>query len=54
VDRLVRRPLRARDARRSAPLVAKVREAIERLEELRTALISAAETGKIDVRDAAA
>ena len=36
-------------------LVAKVREAIERLKELRTALISAAVTGKIDVwEDAAA
>ena len=34
-------------------LVAKVREAIERLKELRTALISAAVTGKIDVRGAA-
>ena len=32
-------------------LIAKVREAIERLEELRTALIFAAVTGKIDVRD---
>jgi type I restriction enzyme S subunit len=31
-------------------LMAKVREAIERLKELRTALISAAVTGKIDVR----
>jgi type I restriction enzyme S subunit len=31
-------------------LVAKVREAVERLKELRTALISAAVTGKIDVR----
>ncbi|HXF66129.1 MAG TPA: hypothetical protein VNK67_05455, partial [Burkholderiales bacterium] len=35
-------------------LVAKVREAIERLKELRTALISAAVTGKIDVREEAA
>jgi type I restriction enzyme S subunit len=34
-------------------LVARVREAIERLKELRTALISAAVTGKIDVRDTA-
>ena len=34
-------------------LIAKVREAIERLKELRTALISAAVTGKIDVREAA-
>ena len=32
-------------------LIAKVREAIERLKELRTALISAAVTGKIDVRE---
>ena len=35
-------------------LVAKVGEAIDRLNELRTALISAAVTGKIDVRQAAA
>lgn len=35
-------------------LVAKVREAIERLKELRSALISAAVTGKIDVRGEAA
>ena len=35
-------------------LVAKVRGAIDRLKELRTALISAAVTGKIDVREAAA
>jgi restriction endonuclease S subunit len=34
-------------------LIAKVREAIERLQEYRTALISAAVTGKIDVRQAA-
>jgi type I restriction enzyme S subunit len=32
-------------------LVAKVREAIDRLKELRTALISAAVTGKIAVRE---
>ncbi len=32
-------------------LVAKVREAIDRLKELRTALVSAAVTGKIDVRE---
>jgi len=32
-------------------LIAKVREAIERLKELRTALISAAVTGNIDVRE---
>jgi type I restriction enzyme S subunit len=35
-------------------LVAKVRHAIDRLKELRTALISAAVTGKIDVREEAA
>jgi type I restriction enzyme S subunit len=35
-------------------LIAKVRDAIERLKELRTALISAAVTGKIDVRNASA
>lgn len=35
-------------------LIAKVREAIARLQELRTALISAAVTGKIDVREEAA
>ncbi len=35
-------------------LVAKVRDAIARLRELRTALISAAVTGKIDVREGAA
>ena len=34
-------------------LMAKVREAIDRLKELRTALITAAVTGKIDVREAA-
>ena len=34
-------------------LMAKVQEAIDRLKELRTALISAAVTGKIDVREAA-
>ncbi len=33
-------------------LIAKVREAIDRLQEFRTALISAAVTGKIDVREA--
>ncbi len=32
-------------------LIARVREAIDRLKELRTALISAAVTGKIDVRE---
>ena len=34
-------------------LIAKVREAGDRLKELRTALISAAVTGKIDVREEA-
>ena len=32
-------------------LIARVRDAITRLKELRTALISAAVTGKIDVRE---
>ena len=40
-----------RETARIDALVAKVREAIERLKELRTALISAAVTGKIDVRE---
>ena len=35
-------------------LVGKIQEAVERLQELRTALISAAVTGKIDVREEAA
>ena len=35
-------------------LVAKIETAIERLQEYRTALITAAVTGKIDVREAAA
>ena len=39
---------------KSDALVAKIHEAIDRLKELRTALISAAVTGKIDVREAAA
>ena len=39
-----------RETTRLDALVAKVRDAIERLKELRTALISAAVTGKIDVR----
>ena len=38
--------------RRTDRLIAKVHEAIERLSELRTGLISAAVTGKIDVREA--
>ncbi len=36
---------------RDTAIVAKACEAIERLKELRTALISAAVTGKIDVRE---
>jgi type I restriction enzyme S subunit len=40
-----------RETSRIDALVAKVREAIDRLKELRTALISAAVTGKIDVRE---
>jgi type I restriction enzyme, S subunit len=43
-----------RETTRIDALVEKVREAIERLKELRTALISAAVTGKIDVREEAA
>jgi len=43
-----------RETARLDALIAKVREAIERLKELRTALISAAVTGKIDVRGEAA
>jgi type I restriction enzyme S subunit len=39
-----------RETARIDALVAKVRDAIEHLKELRTALISAAVTGKIDVR----
>jgi len=39
-----------RETARIDVLIAKVRDAIERLKELRTALISAAVTGKIDVR----
>jgi len=40
-----------RETGRIDALIAKVRDAIERLKELRTALISAAVTGKIDVRE---
>lgn len=40
-----------RETARIDALIAKVRDAIGRLKELRTALISAAVTGKIDVRD---
>jgi type I restriction enzyme S subunit len=42
-----------RETARIDALVTRVREAIERLKELRTALISAAVTGKIDVREEA-
>ena len=41
-----------REATKLDALVAKVQEAIDRLKELRTALISAAVTGNIDVREA--
>ncbi|MBI1728791.1 MAG: restriction endonuclease subunit S [Candidatus Rokubacteria bacterium] len=40
-----------RETARTDKLIAKVREASDRLRELRTALISAAVTGKIDLRD---
>ena len=40
-----------RETSRIDALVAKVREAIDRFKEFRTALISAAVTGKIDVRE---
>ena len=40
-----------RETAKNDALVAKVREAIDRLKELRSALISAAVTGKIDVRE---
>ena len=43
-----------RETARIDSLITKVRNAIERLKELRTALISAAVTGKIDVREDAA
>ncbi len=43
-----------REEERHLAVVIKVREAIDRLKELRTALISAAVTGKIDVREAGA
>jgi type I restriction enzyme S subunit len=51
------RPIAAfldRETARIDALLAKVREAIDLLKELRTALISAAVTGKIDVREEAA
>jgi hypothetical protein len=40
-----------RDSAKLDALIAKVREAIAHLKELRTALVSAAVTGKIDVRE---
>lgn len=43
-----------RETARIDALLAKVRDAIDRLKELRAALISAAVTGKIDVREATA
>jgi restriction endonuclease S subunit len=43
-----------RETARIDALVAKVRDAIERLKEFRAALISAAVTGRIDVRGEAA
>ena len=43
-----------RETAKSDALVAKVRDAIDRLKELRIALVSAAVTGKIDVRENAA
>jgi type I restriction enzyme, S subunit len=43
-----------RETARIDALIAKIRDAISRLKELRAALISAAVTGKIDVRDEAA
>jgi type I restriction enzyme S subunit len=42
-----------RETAKTDALIAKVRKAIDRLKELRTALISAAVTGKIDVREPA-
>jgi restriction endonuclease S subunit len=39
-----------RETARIDLLIAKIRDAIDRLKELRTALISAAVTGKIDLR----
>ena len=43
-----------RETERIDALLAKVHEAVDRLKELRTALIAAAVTGKIDVREASA
>jgi restriction endonuclease S subunit len=50
-DRLQIVSFLSREASRLDALIAKVREAIEKLKEYRTALISAAVTGKIDVRN---
>jgi hypothetical protein len=49
-----RSPFLDRETTRIDTLVAKIRDAIDRLKELRPALISAAVTGKIDVREKAA
>jgi type I restriction enzyme S subunit len=43
-----------RDSAKIDTLITKIRSAIDRLNELRTALIAAAVTGKIDVRGEAA
>ena len=43
-----------REAAKIDALIAKVHEGIEKLKEYRTALVSAAVTGKIDVRDGGA
>jgi type I restriction enzyme S subunit len=40
-----------RETKRIDAMIAKVREVVDQLKELRTALISAAVTGKIDVRE---
>ena len=51
LTQLLGEPLRRRQATRIDALIVKVRDAIDHLKELRTALISAAVTGKIDVRE---
>ena len=43
-----------RESAKTDAVVAKARQAIERLKEFRTALISAAVTGRIDIREVAA
>jgi type I restriction enzyme S subunit len=53
VEQLMLVALVERETARLDALVTKVREAIDRLREFRTALISAAVTGKIDVREEA-